>query len=121
MLSDQKRLKEQKIDEFEHGLRPDGNIIGTYRDPDYKDAKYYLNPTARGNVDLMFSRQTVRTLFVKKSRPSAFIFDWNDKYNLVGRYGLDILGINPEWFEKRQMEIYRYTLIFQINKQFKVY
>lgn len=121
MLSDQKTLKEEKINEFEHGLRPDGSIIGNYRDPEYKDAKYYMNPLAGGHVDLMFTKRTANSLFIKKTHPSSFIFDWNDRYNLVGKYGLDILGINKEYFDQRQKDIYRYTLIYQINKRFQVY
>jgi hypothetical protein len=44
----------------------------------------------------------------------------NDQYNLVGKYGKDILGLNQETFEKRQADIYRYTLIYIIKKDYKI-
>lgn len=119
VLSDQQRLKEEKINEFELGLRPDGNIIGHYRDPEYRELKQYLNPKANGNVDLLYTYRTARSLFVRPFE-SGFLFNWNDEHNLVGRYGLDILGLNQDWFNKRQKDIYRYTLIFNIKKIYKI-
>jgi hypothetical protein len=50
----------------------------------------------------------------------GFLFNWNDEHNLVGRYGLDILGINQDWFDKRQKDIYRLTLTYQIKKKYKI-
>lgn len=119
ILSDQERLKEQKIDEFEQGLRPDGSRIGRYRDEDYRQIKIAQNPKAEGYVDLLYTYRTARSLFVRPYG-KGFLFNWNDEHNLVGRYGLDILGINQEWFNQRQKDIYRLTLTYQIKKQYKI-
>jgi hypothetical protein len=119
ILSDQERLKEQKIDEFEQGLRPDGTRIGQYRDENYRQIKIAQNPQANGYVDLLYTYRTARSLFVRPFR-EGFLFNWNDEHNLVGRYGLDILGINQDWFDKRQKDIYRLTLTYQIKKQYKI-
>lgn len=121
MLSDQKRLKEEKINEWEQGIRPDGDKIGTYRDPEYAIFKDNINPRANGYVDLLLTRQTANSLFVHRAiHPRAFLFGMNDRYNLVGKYGLDILGLNKETFDKRQADIYRYTFIYVLKKDYKI-
>jgi len=121
VLSDQKQLKARKIDEWEQGVRPDGDKIGTYRDHEYAIFKDHINPRANGYVDLLLTRQTANSLFVHKgSQSRGFIFGMNDRYNLVGKYGLDILGLNEETFFKRQDEIYRFVLINQIKKKYKI-
>lgn len=121
VLSDQKPLKEAKINEFEQGLRPNGERIGFYRDPEYAIFKQQLNPKADGTVDLLLSRRTASTLFVYKgNKNGSYTFGMTDTHNLVPKYGRDILGINQDWFEKRQNDIYRLTLVFNIKKQFKI-
>ena len=120
-MSDQKRLKEEKINEWEQGIRPDGDKIGTYRDPEYAIFKDSINPIANGYVDLLLTRQTANSLFVHRAtQPREFIFGMNDRYNLVGKYGNDILGLNQETFEKRQADIYRYTFIYVLKKDYKI-
>ena len=119
ILSDNEKLKAQKIKEFELGLRPDGNRIGTYRDPDYAEYKLQQNPLADGYVDLLLTYRTARSLFVRIEN-KGYIFGINDVHNLVGRYGQDILGLNQEWFNKRQEDIYKLVLVFQIKKKYKI-
>lgn len=115
VLSDKERLKEQKIDEWERGLRPDESKIGVYRDAEYAIFKDNINPRANGYVDLLLSRQTASTLFVVPFG-EGFMMNMNDTHNLVGRYGIDILGLNQEWFNKRQKDIYRLTLSYELQK-----
>lgn len=117
VLSDQKKLKEEKVNEFRHGERPDGRLIGMYRDPFYATEKYYLNPLAKGNVDLILTGSFTNKLFVKQYG-KGYLFDSTDVKtgNLLGKYGLDIMGLNQEWFNKRQSEIYKFTLQVQIRK-----
>lgn len=118
VMSDERRIKEEKLNEFEYGLRPNGSIIGNYRDEEYKIMKYFRNPNAGGQVDLILTGRWSQSLKLKPYYKSAFLFDapLEQEYNLVGRYGLDILGINQDWFEQRQRDIYRYVLIQDIKK-----
>lgn len=118
VMSDERRLKEEKLNEFEYGLRPNGSIIGNYRDEEYKIMKYFRNPNAGGQVDLILTGRWSQSLKLKPYYKSAFLFDapLEQEYNLVGRYRLDILGINQDWFEQRQRDIYRYVLIQDIKK-----
>jgi len=121
VLSDQKTLKEEKVYEWEKGLRPNNTLIGNYRDAEYAIFKERLNPLANGHVDLLYTRQTARSLFVQKgTKERGFIFGMNDVHNLVGRYGLDILGLNEETFLKRQNDIYKFTLVYKIKKDYKI-
>jgi len=120
VISDQKRLKEIKVDEWEHGLLPDGSKIGVYKDAEYAIFKDAINPKANGYVDLLLTRKTAKSLFIKSYRNRLFGFGMNDRYNLVGKYGIDILGLSQETFDKRQSEIYRQTLVYIIKKDYKI-
>lgn len=123
VLSDKERLKEQKINEFERGLRPNEKRIGGYQNGEYANEKNQMNPLAGfGNVDLIYSGSFSSKLFLKSTNPKSFIFDSTDNKtdNLVGKYGLDILGLNKDWFNKRQKDIYKYTLVYQIIKNYKI-
>lgn len=120
VISDNDSLKRLKIDEFTHGLRPDGNIIGKYSMSDegqaYADFKNQRNPLAGwGNVDLLLTRQTANSLFVRPFG-KGYLFEMKDRYNLVGKYGKDILGLNQETFNQRQRDLYRYALMQDIQK-----
>jgi len=120
-LSDQKRLKEEKVNEWELGIRPNGEKIGTYRSAEYAIFKDQINPRANGYVDLLLTRQTANSLFVHKgNQPRAFIFGMFDRYNLVGKYGKDILGLNENTFRKRETDIYKNTLVYIIKKDYKI-
>lgn len=119
ILSDQETLKEEKINEFEKGLRPDNKRIGGYQSGEYAHLKNQINPFAGfGNVDLIYTGSFVSKLFVRPYYSRAFLFDSSDSKtgNLIGKYGLDIMGINKEWFNKRQKDIYRLTLSVELQK-----
>ena len=115
-MSDQKRLKEQKISEWERGLIYDGVGKREYQDAEYAIFKQQINPLADGYVDLMLSHETARSLFVIATEKRKFQFNMRDRYNLIGKYTPEILGINKEYFNKRQENIYRYVLIQDIQK-----
>lgn len=121
ILSDQSNLKAEKVNEFEQGLRPDGEKIGTYRNADYAIDKFNINPRAGGYVDLLLTRSFANKMFITPTQ-KGFIFNSSDSKtgNLIGKYGLDIMGLNQEWFTKRQNEVYRLTLVYQIKKQLRI-
>lgn len=117
VLSDQKALKEEKVSEFTKGEKPDGTKIGKYKDPEYAYFKNQINPVAGfGNVDLLLTRQFTGRMFVKPYA-SGFIFDSTDPKtpNLL-RYGYEIMGLNQDWFNQRQKDIYRIVLLHDISK-----
>jgi len=116
VLSDQKRLKEEKINEWEQGINPDGSKIGVYKDAEYAIFKDNINPRAGGYVDLLLTRGTANTLFVIPTEKRRFKFKMFDRYNLIGRYTDSITGLNQQTFDKRQNDIYKYILIKDIKK-----
>ena len=121
VLNDNKALKEEKIDEWELGLRPNNRLIGNYRDAEYAIFKERLNPIAMGHVDLLYTRQTANSLFVHKGNESgSFTFGMNDRYNLIGRYGIDIMGLNQGRFDYRQKNIYLKLLVQTIKSSYKI-
>jgi hypothetical protein len=120
VLSDQKRLKEQKIDELEQGLIIDGVEKREYRSAEYAIFKDNINPRADGYVDLLLTRRFSNGLFVAPFYSRAFIFDSTDSKRdlLVSKYSLDIMGINNDWFYKRQKDIYRLVLVQTFKKKY---
>lgn len=117
ILSDQDKLKERKVNEFTRGQRPDGERIGEYRNAEYGIFKAQINPLANGYVDLLLTRSFTRKMFLRKFG-QGYLFNSSDNKtgNLIGKYGIDIMGINQEWFNERQKNIYKYILLFDISK-----
>jgi hypothetical protein len=50
----------------------------------------------------------------------TYLFNASDPNNLTGRYGIDILGLNQQWFENRQKEIYIHPFLRQIKQYAKI-
>ena len=116
VIKDNQELRKEKIDEFKHGLRPDGRIIGLYHSKAYEAFKQTLNPLAGGKVDLILSQSFSNSMFVKPFN-KGYIFDASDSKTdkLKGKYGLDIMGLNQEYFNERQKTVYKSILIGQIS------
>jgi len=79
--------------------------------------KYHINPRARGYVDLMLTHSFTNKMFVIPYG-DGYLFDSNDSKtgSLVGKYGGDIMGINQDWFDIRQRDVYRLTYVFNIKR-----
>lgn len=117
VISDQDKLKDQKINEFSKGERPNGKKIGEYRSAEYAIFKQQINPLANGYVDLLLTRQFSSKLFVRPFG-KGFMFNSRDKKtgSLIGKYGIDIMGLNQDWFTNRQKNIYKPVLDFEISR-----
>jgi hypothetical protein len=120
VISDNQSLKQRKIDEFTVGELPDGSRIGTYKDAEYYFFKREINPFANGYVDLMLTRTFVNSMRVEPFTSGTYLFKAIDPNNLTGRYGIDILGLNQQWFENRQKEIYIHPFLRQIKQYAKI-
>lgn len=117
ILSDEDILRKQKINELSKGERPNKDIIGEYRSSEYRMFKQSFNPLAGGTVDLILTGSFTRKMFLKPTG-NGFIFDSSDskKGSLIGKYGLDIMSINQDWFNERQKNIYKFVLLVDIRK-----
>lgn len=73
---------------------------------------------AGGNVDLILKRGFTNALRIEKLYPRAFLFNSTDskRDKLIQQYGTDIMGLNPEFWEKRQKEVYLPVFQFQIKR-----
>lgn len=88
---------------WKKGERPDGSAIGVYRDHEYADYKYQLNPEAGyGFVDLREHGDLERGLHL--SGPSGTVYDIysrDEKFNKIAdKYGDDNFDLSPEETEE---------------------
>ena len=122
VVSDTNTLVDEKIDEFTHGVMPDGKRIGVYRNAEYALFKQHINPLAGGYVDLMLMRNFVNGLHLDKLFKRAYIFNSTDRKtnNLIGKYGIGILGINQQYWLNRQKEVYRIPFVQMIKNKAKI-
>jgi hypothetical protein len=128
VVSDEKVLKERKINEFTHGEKPSGEKIGTYSTSEmgqeYAYFKNQINPLAGfGNVDLLLSRSFTQKMFLNANGNNGrFIFNSTDNktMNLKVKYGNEIMGLNQIWFSQRQKDIYRITLTYLIKTKYNI-
>jgi len=113
------KLITAKLNEFRRGELPNGNAIGFYKSPEYSLFKRNLNPLAGGTVDLILTGSFTRGLFVDDIAPSRFLFDSHDEKTdlLIGKYGLDIMGINQQEWERLQRNVYAPQLVKFIKRQ----
>lgn len=98
----ERQVKNAKIDELEQGLKPNGNIIGKYRNLEYGIMKYNINPKAQGNVDLILTGSFSSKMFVVPTSRSKFTFLSNDDKSdsLQKKYGSEIMGLNQDTFDE---------------------
>lgn len=98
----------RKQDEFRHGQRPDGSIIGYYRNPEYQAMKQAANPMAGGTVDLILTGSTIGHLVVVPLGNGEFeLYSTDYKWPaLLKKYGGDLKLINKEHFIGLQQHEY---------------
>lgn len=87
------------------GLRPNGDIIGVYRDDMYQVMKSNMNPSAGGKVDLILSGDLVNRIhLVLSGMNSIQVISSDEKYDEISkRYGSDNFNLS----EEEQDEIFR--------------
>lgn len=115
------QLIREKVNEFKRGENPDKSRIGYYRSPAYRSFKRTLNPLASGTVDLILTGQFTRGLFVDKRGNGRFLFDSTDDKtdDLIGKYGLDIMGINQETWLKLQRTTHNVELVKFMKRELR--
>lgn len=117
MTKDQAKLKEEKINEFKRGELPNKDIIGVYKNPFYAKKKFSMNPLAGGTVDLILTGSFTNKLFLETTN-KGFIFDSSDNKTalLQQKYGTEIMGLNQDWFNDRQKQVYKDILMKEIKR-----
>lgn len=112
VLSNGKEIVELVRNRWKQGLRPDGNIIGTYRSFAYEIEKRQKNPLAGGNVDLIDTGDLNRGLIVNHLSGALYnIFSTDEKaVGIAEKYGLDVYGLTKE--EESQVLFEASTKVF---------
>lgn len=120
------RLKQIKYNEFLQGDRPDGSLIGTYRNLAYASDKARKNPLAGfPNVDLIDTGAFARSAKLYSPQKSLFKFRFTDskapdlleKYNKGETGQQSIENISQTEFNKIQSEIIKPRFFKKIKEQ----
>jgi hypothetical protein len=93
------------------GKKPDGTRIGVYRDDEYQEYKYFKNPFAGGEVDLIDSGDLWRGIEIFNERDGIEIFSIDWKFNKIAeKYGDENFNLTPIETELLIDEIQTLTL-----------
>jgi len=99
------------------GKKPDGSLIGFYRDQEYREDKYFKNPLAGGGVDLILTGDLWRAieLFPTKEGIEIFSTDWKFE-DIADKYGYVNFNITEKEKEILINEISVITIEFLYKK-----
>jgi hypothetical protein len=90
---------------------PDGTRIGVYRDAEYQEYKYFKNPFAGGEVDLIDSGDLWRGIEIFNEKDGIEIFSTDWKFNKIAeKYGDENFNLTPIETELLIDEIQTLTL-----------
>lgn len=112
ILADRKIIN-QKIDEFKAGVNPDGTRIGAYKSESYKLFKIQKNPFAQGNVDLILTGALKEGLKVEYAGDGRYLLKSTDSKweGFTKKYGHQISLIREDQFKRLQKTEYAPQLI----------
>ena len=98
ILSNKAKIVDIVRQRWKRGLRPNGDIIGTYQSLFYQQEKTQRNPLAGGNVDLIDTGGLNKELTIFYNTGSLFtIFSTDEKALLIAqKYGLDVYGLTKD-------------------------
>jgi hypothetical protein len=100
------------------GKRPDGTRIGVYRDLEYQEFKYFKNPLAGGEVDLIDTGALWKGIEIFNTSKGIEIFSTDSKYNEIAeKYGDDNFNIT----DKEEQELIDEISTLTIELLYKKY
>jgi hypothetical protein len=101
------RKNEKDLIQYKKGDFLIGDIYGdgsraAYKDDEYKIYKYFKNPLAGGDVDLINTGAFINSFFLQKPIKNKYIFGAKDyKVNILKKkYSTDIFGLNEAKFNR---------------------
>lgn len=99
------------------GKRPDGSLIGFYRDVDYAIFKQQINSAAGGDVDLTLTGSLGDRIKVILQSKGIEIYsdDWKFEHIAI-KYGIDNFNITEEQENELLDEIMAQVIINAFNK-----
>jgi hypothetical protein len=101
------RKNEKDLIEYKKGDYLVGDIYGDgsrvpYKDEEYATYKYFKNPLAGGETDLINTGAFINSFFLAKRISDKYIFGAKDyKVSMLkSKYGIGIFGLNKDKFNR---------------------
>lgn len=93
-------LQYKKYDFTIGDITGDGVTRLSYRSSEYEEYKFFKNPMAGGDVDLINDGDFIRSFFLQSPLQNQTLFGATDSkaIGLIEKYGDEILGINNDRF-----------------------
>jgi len=93
------------------GKKPDGSLIGVYRDAEYQEYKYFKNPQANAHVDLIDTGALWKGIELFNTKDGIEIFSTDEKYSEISfKYGDENFNITEQETNSLIDEISNLTL-----------
>ena len=107
LLKEEDTLRMLKEQDFLEGDIYGSGSKDTYASSEYSMFKKKQNPIAGGNVDLILTGAFIDSFKLNKPKENRYLFGATDPKRgvLVSKYGIDIMGLNQQVFDKFQKEI----------------
>lgn len=101
------RKNEKDLLQYKKGDFLIGDIYGdgtkvAYKDDEYATYKYFKNPLAGGETDLINEGNFINSFFLQTPLQNKYLFGATDRksIDLIEKYGDDILSINKDKFKR---------------------
>ena len=121
LIETKKDYIDLNIDQLLHGKKSDGKQIGRYSNSKswkwYSDMKHQQNPLAgEGNKDLIHTKNFIEGFDIVSHGKSFEEFSHDEKQNLlVGTYGPEIFGLQPQNLDKYRHENFYPSLMLKVR------
>lgn len=97
LLDRENDIKQMIKTRWKLGKRPNGDLIGFYRDVEYAIFKQTINPSAGGDVDLILSGNLVNSIRLTLQSKGIEIISTDEKFEEISlKYGLDNFNITDD-------------------------
>lgn len=97
LLERENDIKQMIKTRWKLGKRPNGDLIGFYRDVEYAIFKQTINPSAGGDVDLILSGNLVNSIRLTLQSKGIEIISTDEKFEEISlKYGLDNFNITDD-------------------------
>lgn len=102
VLEHESEIREMIKRRWKLGKRPNGDLIGYYRDIDYAIFKQTINPSAGGDVDLILTGSLSNKIKLVLSGKGIEVISTDDKFDAISdKYGLDNFNVTED--EEKQI------------------
>jgi hypothetical protein len=99
------------------GKRPDGRRIGVYFSEEYREYKYFKNPLAGADVDLIDTGDLWKNIEIFNESDGIEIISTDEKFEkIIDKYGADNFNITDAQEEEIINEIQIKTIEYLYNK-----